>query len=230
MLSGRAHHELTRLFPGSPPTVWCTVDGRIPRPPRETHRAAGGGRLRPGRPRLLELLVISLALLVLPVMLLQKLARRLMETPDDRRRRRRAQAARADRGARATRLRTTWGAVGDEQIFDGDWAGAAGQLLLSWFDRCPNPRRLLVVAPQRIALVGPRQRAAYPARARNFVLIAEFPRGEVELESPDIDSEPCYLRLRFADGSWLILTMPDRAAVAPFLTAVRAGRETCSVG
>ena len=155
--------------------AWCTI-GRIPRPPKEIHAAAGGGALRPAFVRPLGMLGVLLAVIFTPLVLLlaffstlEDWADRLLGSKADRARAR-AKAREAEEQKAAVK------AHGLDQLFDGDWTAAAGQFLLRWYGHSSHHKRFLVLTRDRVVLAAPPRRvsvraeqsdgSAFPRRSR----------------------------------------------------------------
>lgn len=82
----------------------------------------------------------------------------------------------------------------------------AGQLLLNWYGRSPNPKRLVLLTSDRICLAASPGRRLSPAKADDFHLTEQFSTREAHIEAET--GQPrgfAAFRLRFPDGSWLEL-------------------------
>ncbi|CAM5744155.1 hypothetical protein SALBM311S_09382 [Streptomyces alboniger] len=51
-------------------------------------------------------------------------------------------------------------------IFDGDWNLTAGQLLLRWYGHSPNPKRLVLLARDRVCLAASPRRTMSPTKGK----------------------------------------------------------------
>ncbi|WKX70966.1 hypothetical protein [Streptomyces sp. XD-27] len=93
-----------------------------------------------------------------------------------------------------------------DEVFDGDWSAAAGQLLLRWYSDSRHHTRLALLAPGRIVLAAPRKRV-WRKPARKMEIVAELPGDQATIEDPlNGRWELRKFRIRFRDGSWLVLT------------------------
>ncbi|MBZ4323699.1 hypothetical protein, partial [Streptomyces huiliensis] len=94
-----------------------------------------------------------------------------------------------------------------DEVFDGDWNAAAGRLLLRWYGLSPHPHRLVILARSgRVYLAAPLRRVA-TGRNRKARTLTVLDPSEAVLEDPagpGLGSDK--LRLRFHDGSWIVLT------------------------
>ncbi|MFI6933990.1 hypothetical protein [Streptomyces sp. NPDC050287] len=175
--------------------VWCEIGKPIPAPPKEVHRAAGKGRLKPGHPWLLYVGGVVFFFVLVPMVLIGKLGDMLGGTSSGEGTTRRA--VRSD------------GRPGDDPaggVFDGDWHLTAGQLLLRWYGHSPDPKRLVMLARDRVCLAASPRRTLSPTTADDFRAVAEFSLDEARVEAEA--GQPrgfATFRLRFADGSWLEL-------------------------
>ncbi|QKV96639.1 hypothetical protein HUT19_37155 [Streptomyces sp. NA02950] len=197
--------------------TWCEI-GRIPPPPAEVRAAAGGGRLRPGfiRPHVLlgYLLVAPVILLGVAVPLAFALLGAALEAvhrafsatargtarhekEQQREKESRHQEKEENDAAELTAHRL-------DETFDGDWSGRAGQLLLRWYGMSSYPRRLLLRTDTHLVIAGPRRRVATGSLRKSRVL-ERIPLEEVAVETP-LPGRTTVNRLRFQDGSWLVLT------------------------
>ncbi|MFD4302715.1 MULTISPECIES: hypothetical protein [unclassified Streptomyces] len=225
MLKQKERKAIERLL-GTGPVIgdWCRLATRIPRPPKEVWAAAGRGPLRPGRIPLVEALMYPLvALVVLPGVVGVLLADLLFEVLPTAIRRlffprrrggsrgnraERREAARAERNE-AERKRAAIKEHRLDELFDGDWQGAAGQLLLRWYGQSRHGTRLVLLVPGRIVLAAPRRRVWRKAAKRARV-VAEIPASEAVVEDPlHGGGERGVFRLLFRDGSWLVLRAID---------------------
>ncbi|THA58032.1 hypothetical protein [Streptomyces sp. A1136] len=179
--------------------VWCEISRPIPKPPKEVHRAAGKARLSPGHHWLFYVGVVVFFFVFIPMFLLDQLGKKIDSGPGSgntpersSRRGSGTSAAPSDRPA--------------SQIFDGDWNLTAGRLLLGWYGRSPNPKRLVLLTRDRICVAASPGRRLSPTKASDFQLTAEFLVDEARIEAES--GRPrgfATFRLRFADGSWLEL-------------------------
>ncbi|WP_406172906.1 hypothetical protein [Streptomyces sp. NBC_00996] len=210
-MAKRAVHRRARKILGEEPValVWCEIHKPIPTPPKDVHRAAGKGRLKPGHHWLLYVGAVVFFFVVIPMMLIDKLDARLdrvfrprrsrgpqagqPQTPLD------ARPSPSGRGrARDRRQDSTDG------VFDGDWNLTAGQLLLRWYGHSPNPKRLVMLARDRVCIATSPRRRLSPTKADDFLTVAEFPLDQVRVEGEA--GQPrgfATFRIRFTDGSWL---------------------------
>ncbi|MCP9210219.1 hypothetical protein [Streptomyces cucumeris] len=198
--------------------TWCRI-GPIPEPPAEVRFAAGGGRLRPGwiRPHVLlgYLLVAPVILLGMAIPLgfallgealgavnraFSATARDTVRREKEERKERKArqEARERDEAAERTAHRL-------DETFDGDWNGRAGQLLLGWYGKSKYPRRMLLRTDTHLVIAGPRGRVS-TGTVRKSRVLERIPLEEVVLETPLPDDRPTVNRLRFRDGSWLVVT------------------------
>ncbi|WP_324786372.1 hypothetical protein [Streptomyces sp. H51] len=99
--------------------------------------------------------------------------------------------------------------LGLDQTFDGDWKWAAARHLLRWNSHSSHHQRFVMPAEGRIVLAAPPRRVSVGRDARMRV-VTEIPAGEAVLEDPLPRYETNKLRIRFTDGSWLVLTTEDR--------------------
>jgi hypothetical protein len=187
--------------------AWCTI-GKIPEPPVDVHRAAGAGPLRPAFLRPLGILGAVLVAPLMPiVMLLSLLAsgeealKRLLSSQEERDR---ARAEDLDIKRRDEAIVE----LGLDKTFDGNWNGAAAQFLLRWYSHSSHHQRFVVLAQGRILLAAPPKRVSIRKEERMGV-VAEIPAGEAVLEDPLPSHENNKLRIRFTDGSWLVLTTEE---------------------
>ncbi|MEV0639626.1 hypothetical protein AB0I77_32770 [Streptomyces sp. NPDC050619] len=98
--------------------------------------------------------------------------------------------------------------LGLDKTFDGDWHGAAAQFLLRWYSHSSHHQRFVVLAQGRILLAAPPKRVSI-RREDRMLVVAEIPAGEAVLEDPLPAHESNKLRIRFTDGSWLVLTTEE---------------------
>ncbi|MGW0996720.1 hypothetical protein ACWD5V_26220 [Streptomyces sp. NPDC002523] len=187
--------------------AWCTI-GKIPQPPADVHRTAGSGPLRPAFMRPLGILGVVLGAPLMGIgMVLSCLAQgeealqRLLSTDGGRDR---ARAKKLDIERRDQAIVE----LGLDKTFDGDWDGAAGHLLLQWYSHSSHHQRFVVLARDRILLAAPPKRVSV-RRDERMQVVAEIPAGDAVLEDLLPAFENDKLRLRFKDGSWLVLTSEE---------------------
>ncbi|MFD5750256.1 hypothetical protein [Streptomyces sp. NPDC127033] len=203
-MAKRAVHRRARKVLGEEPMalVWCEIHQGIPTPPRDVHRAAGKGRLKPGHHWLLYVGGVVFFFVVVPMMLIDKLGDRIGRGSAQGRNR-------PPRGG-SGRPNPPGGSDGDrgqdpaDGVFDGDWNLTAGQLLLRWYGHSPNPKRLVMLARDRVCIAASPRRRLSPAKADDFRSVAEFPLDQARVEGEA--GQPrgyATFRFRFADGSWL---------------------------
>ncbi|MFF0204148.1 hypothetical protein [Streptomyces sp. NPDC005017] len=177
----------------------------MPRPPEDVLQAAGNPRLRPARPRLLEILGMVLAAPFLAVLFLLKplheaeeALKRFLDTKEEKERRR----ARRDEESRRDALLTRRGL---DQVFDGNWQGNAGRLLLLWFEQSTHPERLVLATQDGIVLAAPPRRVAV-GRRRRMQIVCRIPADIAALTDPlSGEFATTCLLISFRDGSWLRL-------------------------
>ncbi|MFI0815747.1 hypothetical protein ACH4TX_01360 [Streptomyces sp. NPDC021098] len=204
-MAKRAVHRRARKILGEEPValVWCEIRKPIPTPPEDVHRAAGRGRLRPGRHWLLYAGAVVFFFVVIPMMLIDKLGDgfgRLLQPRRDRRPR----AGQPDAPPDARPAAPGRGQDPTGGIFDGDWNLTAGQLLLRWYGHSPNPKRLVMLARERVCIATSPRRRLSPTKADDFRTVAEFSLDQVRIDGEA--GQPrgfATFRLRFTDGSWL---------------------------
>ncbi|UQI45032.1 hypothetical protein M1P56_12065 [Streptomyces sp. HU2014] len=200
-----------RKILGEEPTllVWCGIRG-IPRPPKEIHRAAGKGRLKPGRHWTFYLGAVLFCVVVVPYLLMDLLSQKLNGNLD-----------RDTRPDARTPDRPTAPAP-HNGVFDGDWDLTAGQLLLRWYGTSPNRARLFLATSDRVCFAASPRRRVLPRSAGDVRLVTEFRSDEVRIEAEA--GQPrgfAEFRLRFTDGSWLSLgNLADSDDADRFLRAV----------
>ncbi|KAB1986936.1 hypothetical protein [Streptomyces triticiradicis] len=188
--------------------AWCAI-GRIPEPPRDVHQAAGGGPLRPAFLRPLGLLGAVLVAPFMPIAMLftllasgEEALKRLLSTKEERARAR-AEDLDIDRRDKAIAEQ------GLDSTFDGDWNKAAGQFLLRWYSHSSHHQRFVVLTEGRIVLAAPPKRVSVRREDRMRV-VAEIPAGAAVVEDPLPAHDNRKLRIRFTDGSWLMLTTEEQ--------------------
>lgn len=226
-MAKRKVQRRVRSILGEDPTavVWCEIHKRIPRPPADVHRAAGKGRLKPGHHWLLYVGAVAFFFVVVPMMLIDKLGDRLDGT-----RSARSTRSRPTTGGRAPvdAGRGTSGRGGEEDpangVFDGDWSLTAGRLLLGWYTQSPSPKRLVMLARDRVCLAASPRRRLSPTKADDFRIVTEYPSSEVRVEGEA--GQPrgfATFRLCFPDGSWLELgRLAEPEDADSFLRAVNS--------
>ncbi|MFG3017944.1 hypothetical protein ACGFZQ_05230 [Streptomyces sp. NPDC048254] len=193
--------------------AWCRI-GKIPTPPKDVHRAAGDGPLRPALIRPLGALGVILTGLLSPLLLLLFLLSKVADAEEWlkasalERARARVKAREAKEGKATVRAR------GLDQVFDGDWNKAAGQFLLRWYSHSAHPTRALVLTQDRIILAAPPKRVSVRQEERLRV-VADIPATEAVVEDPLAELHTSdLLRIRFRDGSWLtVVTEETRGEV-----------------
>jgi|UniRef100_A0AAU3I0M7 hypothetical protein len=118
-------------------------------------------------------------------------------------------AARSERQAAELRDRAVT-EHGLDKTFDGDWNGAAGQLLLRWYGHSSHHQRLVALTEGRTVLAAPPKRVSI--RRESLVqVVAEISAEDAVLEDPLLGEHASdRLRVRFADGSWLTLITEER--------------------
>ncbi|MGH4035935.1 hypothetical protein ACQB60_44355 [Actinomycetota bacterium Odt1-20B] len=192
-MATRAVRKRARKVLGEEPValVWCEIHKPIPAPPKDVHRPAGKGRLKPGHHWLLYVGGAVFFFVVVPWMLIDKLVGRVDGGTPQRRSRGPEVASRpAPDPAHA--------------VFDGDWNLTAGRLLLRWYGHSPNPKRLVLLARDRLCLAASPRRRLSPTKADDFSTVAEFPLAEARVEAePGQPRGFATFRIRFADGSWI---------------------------
>ncbi|MDJ0342762.1 hypothetical protein QMK19_22940 [Streptomyces sp. H10-C2] len=190
--------------------VWCELRKPIPTPPKDVHRAAGKGRLKSRHHWLWYAAAVVFCFVVLPMIFIDSLSRRLdqllerrghagqrggPETPPDAPHSGRGRAPESDRGQDPA-----------HGVFDGDWNLTAGQLLLRWYGHSPNPKRLVLLARDRICVAASPRRRWSPTKADDFRTVTEFALDKARIEGEA--GQPrgyATFRLCFIDSSWLEL-------------------------
>ncbi|MBT3163935.1 hypothetical protein HTV80_12535 [Streptomyces sp. Vc74B-19] len=90
-----------------------------------------------------------------------------------------------------------------DNVFDGDWNGAAGQFLLRWYNHSTHHERLLFAGSDGIVLAAPPKRVS-SGRDKHAQVVARLSPDEATLEDPfSGEFETRILLIRFRDGSWL---------------------------
>ncbi|MFE0105299.1 hypothetical protein [Streptomyces sp. NPDC059009] len=181
-MAERAVRKRARKVLGEEPLalVWCEIHKPIPAPPKDVHRAAGKGRLKPGHHWLLYVGGAVFFFVVVPWMLIDKADGRLSRRTGPRQGQGQGQGRGRVRGAarRATPEGHRAAPAPDDPahaVFDGNWSLAA------------SPRRHLS-----------------PTRPDDFSIVAEFPPAEARVEAePGRPRGFATFRIRFADGSWI---------------------------
>lgn len=84
-----------------------------------------------------------------------------------------------------------------------------GQFLLRWYGHSSHHQRFVVVAEGRIVLAAPPKRVSVRREDRMRV-VAEIPAGTAVIEDPLPSHDNRKLRIRFMDGSWLMLTTEEQ--------------------
>ncbi|MEU2728582.1 hypothetical protein ABZ650_12775 [Streptomyces griseoviridis] len=181
--------------------VWCSLPRAIPKPPKEVHRAAGKGPLRKRRHWLFyvgAVVFCFVGAVVLLLDLLESLFDRMLgiKEPDERR------TSSGDAEPRPS----SSGRAGGGGVFDGDWNLTAGQWLLRWYSQAPSQRRLVLLDGDRVRVAASPRRRLMETRATDFRIIATFTPGEARIEADAAQRRAlASFRIRFADGSWLVL-------------------------
>lgn len=98
---------------------------------------------------------------------------------------------------------------GLDATFDGDWDKAAGQFLLRWYGHSSHHQRFVALTENRIVLAAPPKRVSVRREDRMRV-VAEIPAGTAVVEDPLPEYGNRKLRVRFTDGSWLMLTTEEQ--------------------
>ncbi|MGQ5580495.1 hypothetical protein [Streptomyces sp. ECR3.8] len=92
---------------------------------------------------------------------------------------------------------------GLDNVFAGDWNGAARQFLLRWYSHSTHHERLLLAAPDGIVFAAPPKRVS-SGHAKHAQVVARLSPDEATLEDPfSGEFETRILLIRFRDGSWL---------------------------
>ncbi|MFG2436879.1 hypothetical protein [Streptomyces sp. NPDC048508] len=188
--------------------AWCAI-GRIPEPPAEVHQAAGGGPLRPAFLRPLALFGAVLVAPLMPIAMLfsllasgEEALKRMLSTKDERDR---ARAEDLDMESRDKAIAEQ----GLDNTFDGDWTKAAGQFLLRWYSHSSHHQRLVLLTQGRVVMAAPPKRVSV-RREERMRVVAEIPAGAAVLEDPLPAHDNRKIRVRFTDGSWLMLTTEEQ--------------------
>ncbi len=181
---------------------WCWI-GTIPHPPADVLRAAGNPPLRPARRPPLAMIGTILGAPFLPLLLLLSLVARAQEAVerslDSKEEKQRHRAKKQDE----KRMDTAVEQRGLDNVFDGDWNGAAGQFLLRWYSHSTHHERLLFAGPDGIVFVAPPKRVS-SGRDKHAQVVARLSPDEATLEDPfSGEFETRILLIRFRDGSWL---------------------------
>ncbi|MEU0432778.1 hypothetical protein ABZ153_14290 [Streptomyces sp. NPDC006290] len=188
--------------------AWCAI-GRIPEPPPGVHQAAGEGPLRPAFLPPLGMLGAVLVAPLMPIAMLfsllasgEEALKRLLSTKEERDR---ARAEDLDLDSRDKAIAEQ----GLDATFDGDWNKAAGQFLLRWYGHSSHHQRFVLLTEGRIVLAAPPKRVSVRREDRMRV-VAEIPAGTAVIEDPLPAYDNRKLRVRFTDGSWLMLTTEEQ--------------------
>ncbi|KEG40726.1 hypothetical protein DJ64_07740 [Streptomyces griseorubens] len=92
---------------------------------------------------------------------------------------------------------------GLDNVFDGDWNGAAGKFLLRWYGHSTHHERLLFAGSDGIVFAAPVERVS-SGRDKHAQVVARLSPDEATLEDPfSGEFETRILLIRFRDGSWL---------------------------
>ncbi|WP_331723557.1 MULTISPECIES: hypothetical protein [unclassified Streptomyces] len=191
--------------------VWCGIGKAIPTPPKDVHRAAGKGRLKGRHHWLLYVGAVLGFFIIIPWYLLDTLGKKIDGHPSSRPAQGRQVRQTTEGDTRPPTPPTptpTTTADRDpaEGVFDGDWSLTAGQLLLRWYSQSPNPRRLVLLARDRICVAASPRRHLSPTKADDFQIVTEFSHHEARIEAET--GQPrgfATFRIHFADSSWLEL-------------------------
>jgi hypothetical protein len=210
--SGLAKTAKTRLGLEAECAAWCRIT-RIPDPPADVRKAAGGTPIRPALIRPLGALGVALATILWPLGALLALLASLEDLAEwllSSKERARARARAQDDEERKKAIKSH----ALDQLFDGDWAAAAGQFLLRWYGHSSHPKRLLALTPDRIVLAAPPKRVSVRQTER-MVVVAEIPASQARVEDPLLGVHPSdRLRIVFSDGSWLtVITDEPRSEI-----------------
>jgi hypothetical protein len=109
-----------------------------------------------------------------------------------------------------------------DEVFDGNWNTEAGRLLLTWYAPSSHPERLLMLSRDGIALAAPpRRRTLNRHRDGAAQLLLTIPHDRAVLEDPLPRFKDSRLRLRFRDGSWLVLTADESGDLREHIRAAR---------
>ncbi|WP_217548887.1 hypothetical protein [Streptomyces sp. GbtcB6] len=208
-----AGHIQSRLGVPAESAAWCKI-GKIPAPPKNVHRAAGDGPLRPALIRPLGALGMVLIGLLSPLILLLYLLSKVADAEEW------LKASASERATARTKAReakegkATVRAQRLDQVFDGDWNRSAGQFLLHWYSQSSHHTRVLALTQDRIVLAAPPKRVSV-RQERRLQVVASIPATEAVVEDPlDGLHKSGLLRIRFRDGSWLtVLTEELRSEV-----------------
>ncbi|MEU3963161.1 hypothetical protein AB0F42_25680 [Streptomyces buecherae] len=211
-LEGQSRRASARTWAES--ATWCSLVTALPGPP-----PAGAGRVRPRRrplPRALATLgfvVASPPLLVAAV-----------EGWDGPALSARARRARKDAREAVEHRAAAARQQGLYQTFDGDWDGAAGRTLLSWYAQAPDGERLIVPTAEELVLLAAPSRVWFTGRARRLRIVTRIPYRAARPDIPrDADQHFPRFRLSFPDGTWLtLLADDDNDQVARFFRTCRS--------
>ncbi|MDQ1038010.1 hypothetical protein QFZ75_004426 [Streptomyces sp. V3I8] len=198
----------SRLGVAPDAAAWCTI-GKIPEPPTDVHREAGAGPLRPAFLRPLGMLGAVLVAPLMPIAMLfsllasgEEALKRLLSTEEERERARREDRdiERRDQIIVDQRL---------DHVFDGAWNAAAGQFLLRWYSHSSHHQRFVALAQDRILFAAPPKRVSL-RREERMRVVAEISAQQAVIEDPLPSYDSKKLRIRFMDGSWLVLTTEEQ--------------------
>lgn len=197
-MSGEEESLRAQLGRPVPPGTWCVI-GEIPQPPAAVHEAAGSGPLRPaGRG------VVGVVLLVLlsPFLLLGLIFKGLYRVSQFRDRIVEGGRDRARHRETARRERTA-------EVFDGNWSGQAGQLLLRWYEASRDKERYLALDPGAGTAPGGILLAVHAQDEKDRkalrVLTVLPPEAAYLVDPVPGDTGSTIVRVAFRDGSWLHL-------------------------
>ncbi|MFI1177321.1 hypothetical protein [Streptomyces melanogenes] len=186
--------------------VWCSIRKAIPTPPKDVHRAAGKGRLKKRHHWLFYVGAVLGFFIIVPWFLLDTLGKKIDWLLSSKPARGRQVRRTPDGDTRVPRPPRTVDRDPAEEVFDGDWSLAAGQLLLRWYSQSPNPRRLVLLTQDRICVAASPRRRLSPTKADDFQIVTELGRHEARIEAEA--GQPrgfATFRIHFADNSWLEL-------------------------
>ncbi|MEU2898613.1 hypothetical protein ACWC4E_10330 [Streptomyces sp. NPDC001273] len=187
--------------------VWCEIHRPIPAPPEDVHLAAGKGRLRSRHHWLVYAGAVVFFFVVVPMILIDKLGRKLDQLLSGRNRGGQTGQPRTPPDTRRSgrgRSPESRGQDPADGVFDGDWNLTAGQLLLRWYGHSPSPKRLVMLTRDRVCVAASPRRRLSPTKADDFRTVSEFTLDQAQIEGEA--GQPrgyATFRLAFADGSWL---------------------------
>ncbi|GAA4691143.1 hypothetical protein [Streptomyces youssoufiensis] len=192
--------------------VWCHLSGPIPEPPLHIRATVDHSRLVE-RWRPLPGLIAIVGLVVGSPLILLAILEGWSPTLSPKERRK-EKAAREDVKFRNALARQQ----GLCQPFDGNWAGTAGQTLLTWYAKAPDAPRLLVPMANEFVLLAAPSRMWFKCRPQRVKVVARIPYTTALPDIPSVAAKDVpYFRITFTDGSWLALTIDDSAHIEAFL-------------